>query len=363
MKRTVTVWGLLVTSVMSSSAALAAAEGAAMLATTLSWPYHWMSSLPMSQNATNEPASTWQEQRDALTDDSLPYSPRYRALYLACTSTEEESAQAILNVIGAWLSELEATGIKTIRTNTALVDKRNLVGAFLPVCASPIEKVLKDQRPLLRLLERITVSNVLPGSGIESFQAIAKNPAPLEVRREFLLSIIAQRRPFSFNDSLYPLFDPSTFPRLREIVRTPPEPGKLNHLAVQILAHYGDREILPELRTWHTRLLEQSPKQAYRAEVAIWKIEVQEPPSKLLDYVATPGGWVARDWAVRRAAELGTSKHDIREAILTYAREGAPNGRARAPGLIELKRAGLELGILQEDDLPDVVVRSTGPTP
>lgn len=85
----------------------------------------------------------------------------------------------------------------------------------------------------------------------------------------------------------------------------------------------------------------------------VWQIQAQHPPSKLLEYVKSEG----REWAIRRALELGLPKSEIREAFLGYA------ARLRASGnkkdqlhLVSVKHLGLRTGILGPDDLPDVVI-------
>jgi hypothetical protein len=98
--------------------------------------------------------------------------------------------------------------------------------------------------------------------------------------------------------------------------------------------------------------------------VDIWRIEVQHPPSKLVDYIASTGGWHARAWAVERAVELGVPKEKVRDAVIAHANKITPVGKNGVrPGLFDIKRVALRLGVLQEDDLPDVKLRDKGPPP
>ena len=67
---------------------------------------------------------------------------------------------------------------------------------------------------------------------------------------------------------------------------------------------------------------------------------------------------------MRRAVELGLPKEEIRQAILKYAGQVKPVGEFNIrPGLISLKKLGLELGVLEDNDLADVKVPTVEPTP
>jgi hypothetical protein len=198
------------------------------------------------------------------------------------------------------------------------------------------------------------VTQVLPFHN-EPIRAIVANPGPVEVKREVLLSVMKER-PGSMDMSRYAqtLFDDSSFPRLRELVRKSAGTDLLNWAAAGVLAHYGDVEILPELRDWHARLLTDSPKTAREAERLIWRIEVQSPPSRLLEYIASTGGWASRDWAVERASELGVPPKEIRAAILTFEEKARKDGNLIGQEATAVKKAGQRLGILRASDLPDV---------
>jgi hypothetical protein len=109
------------------------------------------------------------------------------------------------------------------------------------------------------------------------------------------------------------------------------------------------------------------PSKAERARMLnfIWRIEVQHPPQKLLDYIESTEPRKYRDWrpwAVRRALKLNIDPARVREAILTHE-QNAPSTKMGLAQLIGLKRVGLELGILHENDLPDVVLRDRRPIP
>jgi len=87
----------------------------------------------------------------------------------------------------------------------------------------------------------------------------------------------------------------------------------------------------------------------------IWRIEVQHPPEKLLEFFSSTEFCGFRDsqsWAVSRAHKLGVDPIRIREAILAYANNAADQ-RSRLE-LARMKNVGMKLGILRADDLPGV---------
>ena len=61
-------------------------------------------------------------------------------------------------------------------------------------------------------------------------------------------------------------------------------------------------------------------------------------------------------WAIQRAVELGLPKADIRDAILTHAKQIKPNEHGIRPGLASLKKRGLRLHVLRPEDLSDVIM-------
>ncbi len=99
----------------------------------------------------------------------------------------------------------------------------------------------------------------------------------------------------------------------------------------------------------------------------IWLVEVQTPPSNLLVYIAgseldvptkadPSAKWrLERVWAIERAVKLGIDPNKIRDAILQHMQLELPSMERLT--LKSIKRTGLRLGVLQESDLPEIVVQ------
>lgn len=149
------------------------------------------------------------------------------------------------------------------------------------------------------------------------------------------------------------------------MVRKSPDADHFHYSAASAFAYHGDREIVPDLEAWRSKLRARSPNFEGYVKGYIWKIGVQHPPSKLLDYVGSgeePKYEESRIWAVNRAITLGLPKANIRDAILKYAESVTDVGKhGYRVGLSGLKNAGLRLGVLREGDLPDIFVLPTEP--
>jgi hypothetical protein len=237
---------------------------------------------------------------------------------------------------------------------------------FLEEGLPAFQGLFADQTPVLRFLtELATLEAADHVTGRLSVDAIAKNPAPIEARRACALTILS-KRPASgvLDESLAVLLDSSCLPMIREFVRASPDARHFHFHAAAALAHFGDLEIIPELRAWQPKLAEVSKNLAGRIDGMIWQIELQHPPEKLLEHIASVGHPAMREWAIRRAVELGVSKEDIRRAILAHADKVEPVTEKRIkPGLPSIKLVGMDLGVLEPTDLPDVALPERGDTP
>lgn len=300
-----------------------------------------------------------------LRDKSSTFNGRARALRKICTNGPEESIGAAFEVLEAWLSEVEAAPVERWGSDETLILHQTMIRHFMGNYAALAEGVLEDQRPLLALMQRIATSDVPhPAAHKMAIRAIALNPAPREARQEVLLSVVERRPGGTMCDEAYSLFDASTFPKLRSIFRALWRSGEVHFLAARLLAYGGDQEILPDLRASLPRLRERSANLAARLESDIWWIEIQHPPSQLIEYIASTEGGYSRTWAIERAVALGMPMEEVRKAILSHAEKLGPARDKRIlRGLRPLKSAGIRLGVLRANDLPDVKLPDKRPVP
>ena len=224
-----------------------------------------------------------------------------------------------------------------------------------------IETMRDDTVALAFLRDRYTFPNFELALHVAELTAACDVPA--DVRRDAAVTIISKRK-FGVQWPVIEMLDPAGFPPLRDLVRAHSSVREFHFAAAEALAYHGDQEILPYLESLRPAFLAEHRNLETRLLSLIWRIEIQHPPAKLLEYIASPDYMGTRDprsWAVRRAKQLGIEPDQIREAILTHEKEATT--RLERWEVPELKRLGLELGILRSTDLPDVVIRRSNKTP
>lgn len=283
-------------------------------------------------------------------NSSQSYRSRGQALELACELADDKAARRAVMIL---------TGIveQTRNARAGDVAGRALVRPFIDSGARGLLNAMTDHGPLLQLLKEIYCQGYdVWHCWYGFFRLIADCDVSSAVRQEALVHMIVARP----SDDI-PLFavntlEGSAFPPLRRCVREERSPEKFHWTAAKVLADLGDTEMIPEFEGQRRSVASGHPKWARNLEVMIWKIQIQHPPSKLVDFIASTDVLEARprSWAVERAAALGMPHHRIRDAILKHDQQAET--KAERGGMVELKRVALDLGILEETDLPHVKI-------
>lgn len=154
------------------------------------------------------------------------------------------------------------------------------------------------------------------------------------------------------------LFTEDLIARVRPIVRQSLATNAVNRTALILSAEGADAAVLPDLRDAITRG-KLSKDDLYDARRAVWKIEMQNPPGRLLEFLenARQDHWAVwyqdgAAWIVRKAAERGLPREDIREAVRKYYAkcEEETLYLMRAMGL---DREVVRLELLEKNELPE----------
>lgn len=138
---------------------------------------------------------------------------------------------------------------------------------------------------------------------------------------------------------------------LRTVLRASLEDDKPNILALYVLGHIGDAQILSDLE----RFVVERPVDRFRTpyvEGAIWQIKIQHPPAQLLDFLDNGRHDGNASWVVQRAVELGTPTKALRRAVRKYY-ERCPKDKLKLFRLMGLDNSVIELGLLEPIDLPE----------
>lgn len=292
---------------------------------------------------------TWQRLRRVIQDTDIHRDVRLEAMRIACKKCDGVIASEILALYKEWHLQIAPEAEHWAKMSESNQSLWALIGVVHQHLESHFQWVLTDQRPLLEIW-----------AGTKNARCIADSPAPIVQRREAALSLIRKFPNESVPyDHLIPLLDESTLPVLRALVRASDDPLAFHFHATATLAYLGDQEILPDLRS-RVDSFSQSPNAASYVKQSIWLIEIQHPPSKLLNYISSLDDLnlhfhARRRTIIRLAIERGITKSQIRQAMLEFAGQYSQLGRSpRYRMLQDMKETGLKLGILQLDDLPQV---------
>lgn len=311
----------------------------------------------------------WKRLRAIVSNDALTTRVRVETLKLACEKADERIASEILGLATAWALELDTSehSPEELTHDRVAGAKSMLVSTLVLDGLTNIQRVVADQKAILDFVAQVAV-HVWCSLDAKNrcYRVIAESPAPIEERRACALQIITEERewqqiPGPFRE----LLDRSAFPRLRELVRQSSDPDKFHFAAAAVLGHLGDREIVSDFEALRPAFRKKHVNIEGMLVYYLWQIDVQNPPSKLTDYIASPPevGVERRLWAIRRATELGVPKPQIRKAILAHAEQVKPNALGIRPGLASIKMLARSLGILEPTDFPDVKTPSAAPTP
>ncbi len=302
-------------------------------------------------------------------NDDVHVAVRAKGLELACEKANRTLAEEIVALVGKWASELDVRQLRPTEktaSDKCIAAKSSLLFAFATKCPQSLEGVLGAPEPLLDVLTVIaTRSWCSLEAKAASLKAIAENPAPIEVRRQYALRIVDEKRASTqLPHIVLGLLNRDVSPRLREFLRTSEDPETFHFAAAAALAHLGDQETAKELEKLLPRFRERGANAAGILTSYLWQIEIQHPPQRLLQYIGSGTDLAApqrRLWAIRRAVEVNPDKEAIRRAVLAHAEKIQADKR---PSLTSIKSLAQSLGVLREKDLPDVkTVPLHPPTP
>ncbi|MCZ6817520.1 MAG: hypothetical protein O7F76_12605 [Planctomycetota bacterium] len=310
---------------------------------------------------------SWPNLKMVIKDPRELRSVRGQAIRTACENADQEDASNILNFATSWIAKLDqefADG-KQILQDKRLRMEWELLSRLVIDGVPHLSAALPDHGSLFEFLKLVATRPWFNSEAkAKTYGFIAECSVPLATRREAALTIIRDTEMSRFTGvpaSILGLLNESTFSDLRVMVRAFDTPKSFNVGAASVLAHYGDVEILPDLEARRPAFLAHHFNSEGNLIHYIWQINIQHPPSQLLEYISSNEQLIQsglHPWALKRAVALGLPNSEIRQAILNHAGQNTPiPPYGIRPGLESLKKLGLELGVLNANDLPDVLIR------
>lgn len=313
----------------------------------------------------------WKRLRAIIENPKIPVRVRTEVLRVAFEKADKPIADDMLSLFDVWSNQLpipNSSG-ETRMPETDADGRLTLLGYFVSNLKNDSwRRWIGGDPKTLELLERVIV-RTSPGMDLnrDALESLASSNAAHEARRAVAERIVEAGRGTTEHEAkLLELLDASSCEKLRALVRQTNDSDRFHYGAAAALAHLGDSGIRADLESRLPAFEKKDRNTGGMLRYYLWQIDVQAPPDKLLNYIATaPQHDIEkRKWAVRRAVQLGLATSKIRDAVLKHASLVQPNTKTRVrEGLSSLKTLCIDLKILDQTDLPGIRIAQENPTP
>jgi hypothetical protein len=312
----------------------------------------------------------WRRLRNVIIRDDVKTPVRLAALEGAIRIADERIASDLLDLGRQWAAVLvidpDSPGALTADRSAGA--RSTLLSTLIKDGIPGLEQHGADARKLLDFVTEVAKCESLWIS-IEARQAsyslISKLSVPPEAKRASALTVLRERRGWQqVPDGLLDALDKAALAELHQwLQESLKSPIDFHWAAAAALAHYGYEDAVGTLQRAREQSAIAGADGGGMLEYYIWQIEVQEPETGLVQYIASSEdlGMQKRLWAVRRASQAGLSKERIRDAILQHATLAPRDANGIQQGLSSLKALAVSLNILRASDLPDVKTASICP--
>lgn len=331
----------------------------------------------------------WDQLRRIVNDDKQSDRERLAAFVAMCDNGDRSQINSIAReLLPEWMSRVtkQQADFRSSRVAVPRLPAMFVSELFLRVAREPHKGWTDSPEHILTAIEHALAGDALvligngDGSSVRSFADVLKAATHSPRQRSRVVEQVFSRNPVigvGGDEQLIELLDDESIEKLRTLLVThPSEPEKYPHATADALSHLGDEQSIAALRntmdlysgmTSENLQISRFPRDSFVSgfRARIRRIELQHPPTRLLELVREPsdGLWGAtrdRLWAVRRATVLGVDKSLIRDAVLEYSGRIISeriNGRERKlvlGSLSHLKSECVAQGVLNPEDLPTV---------
>lgn len=313
----------------------------------------------------------WHRLRAVVTNKEIKAPVRLAALRAAVQIADTEIAIELLDVGRRWIADLDTSAHppRELATDDAAQAESMLLSALVRQGIPVLADVTTDSGILLDFVSQVAGNENLWIS-IEareaSYTSLATLPVSASQRRETIVSLLREKRGWQQvpRDILAVLDGPALSELYKLLEQSSLEPELFHWGAAVALAHHGHERARPLLQHALERYSSTQVNVWGMLQYYLWQIDVQNPTAELLNFIASPGDILTgekRLWAVRRAVEVGLPEGKIRNAILENAQRTPVDRNGIRPGLSSLKSLAMRLGILEDEDLPDVKTMTLEP--
>ena len=229
---------------------------------------------------------------------------RTAAIHMACEYSDRESAGLIVQALSEMWDETPG--------------KRN--GIVQYAISNFSDRLADSDRSteLVELAVRMGL-DINDPSCTQRYEIILNEDCPDELRRERIMGMIRSAPsdfvPLGFLDCL----TVQDAIALRPLVLNHKSTDARHWTAIRVLAHFGDPVVLAYLKRWRAADSTLGRTERGWVDLAIWRIEIQHPPTKLLECLRYPEkhAYESPRWFISRAAEL-LPVDDVRIALEDY---------------------------------------------
>lgn len=210
-----------------------------------------------------------------------------------------------------------------------------------------------DQEKIVRVIARCWNRHGLKQRAVK---AVAL--APPRVRKMGILEL-ARINHTDLPESLKPYIDEELRLQLVSQAVSDIEAGRVYASGIGYLTGIGNESIVSSLQQRQVGESDQKKKQ--KLEELIWRVEVQETPQKMLEYLRiVPNDWNTANrqvFVLEKAVKKGIPKENIHSAIRAQWEQADMSDHFEGGGLRQLKKEAMRVGVMTKADLPNVVVR------
>jgi hypothetical protein len=283
---------------------------------------------------------------------------REAALGLLCERAGKKGSDTVVALVHSLLTRL---GNIRSPQDTEAYALPELLMAFFGEEAPKLAAQVGQQRTLLELYMDVLEG---PRGAYWTLRApacarIADNPAPLPVRQEYMLRVLATMPHLPAPEEFYTLFDANVAAAVRELAfAAPAGMATGNQAAFDLLVECGDLETTTRLEQWMATL-GHDVAVLRQPGGSVWKIRAKHDPKLLLDHIRSTGPAFATNssgpWALSRAIRNGEDRPLIREAVLEHFRNcELAHLKLLFWELSNMHRLTVQPGILTADDLAEL---------
>jgi hypothetical protein len=293
---------------------------------------------------------------DVVANQRIHTTIRKNALAIICAKADSESAGLVVDRVRILAMRAE---MKPSAPGMSRSGSDSLIGSFVRNGLPELERNMEDKRIALEFYKEVALGLDLdiPKIREDAVKRIVACDASRPLRQQCAFELMQAAPASVWHRELEPLMDQRFAERIRPLIIQKAESyAPFNWTAVALLARYGDRQTAATLREWVAGRADANVAEKMVRDY-VWMIDAQHHTSMLVDYIRSDSSRrtpAPRTWALRKAFGIGVPHSELKAAVQEHAQK-IDNRSWMYVSIMELKDEAVKLGILDDNDLPDVL--------